>query len=302
LLGGDGRRCAGPGRAISGAPDAAGSLLGACIFLKPTVNATIKLSSPATRGFWEIPVLYEDEHLLALDKPSDLATSPDRGKPDRPSLIKLLHSAIEREAAWTKEGGRNYLRQSHRLDDELSGVILLAKSKPVLVALMNLFGTEKPGYRHVALVREAPARDRFMVEAKLAPHPTRLGLMHVDPMRGKRALTAFEVRERFTRFTLLQCESSTNRPHQIRVHLRHAGLPAVGDRAYGGRLLMLSSLKPQYRLKLNQIEHPLLARPALHAEVLTLPHPVTGVALTITAPWPKDLTVAVKYLRRYAAG
>jgi RluA family pseudouridine synthase len=301
LLGRDSRQGTDPGRTISGAPHAAGSLSGTSIFLKPTVNATIKLSSPATHGFWEIPILYEDEYLLALDKPSDLPTSPDRSEPDRPSLMKLLHASIERGAAWTKESGRNYLRQSHRLDDELSGVILLAKSKPVLVGLMNLFGAEKPGFRHVALVREAPAEDRFTVEAKLAPHPTRLGLMHVDSMRGKRAVTVFEVRERFTRFTLLQSESSTNRPHQIRVHLRHAGVPAAGDRAYGGRLLMLSSLKPQYRLKRNQIERPLLDRPALHAEALNLPHPVTGATLAITAPWPKDLTVAVKYLRRYAA-
>jgi RluA family pseudouridine synthase len=266
------------------------------------MSATIKLSSPATHGFWEIPVLYEDEHLLALDKPSDLLTSPDRSEPDRPSLMKLLHAGIERGTAWAREGGRTYLRQSHRLDDELTGVILLAKSKQALIALMNLFGAEKPVFRHVALVREAPAGDRFTVEAKLAPHPTRLGLMHVDPMRGKHALTAFEVRERFSRFTLLQCESSTSRRHQVRVHLRHAGVPAAGDRAYGGRLLMLSSLKQQYRLKPNKIERPLLARPALHAETLTLPHPMTSATLTITAPWPKDLTVAVKYLRRYAAG
>ena len=109
------------------------------------MSATIKLSSPATRGYWEIPVLYEDEHLLALDKPSDLLTSPDRSESDRPSLMKLLHAGIERGAAWAKESGRAYLRQSHRPDDELSGVILLAKSKPVLVALMNLFGAEKPG-------------------------------------------------------------------------------------------------------------------------------------------------------------
>jgi RluA family pseudouridine synthase len=282
-------------------PEAAGSLLDVCISLKPTVSATIKLSSPATHGFWEIPVLFEDEHLLALDKPSDLLTSPDRDQPDRPSLMQLLHAGIERGAAWAREGGRAYLRQSHRIDAEVSGVILLAKSKPVLVALMNLFGEEKPGYRHVALVREAPAGDRFTVEAKLAPHPTRLGLMHVDPMRGKHALTVFEVRERFARHTLLQCETSTNRPHQVRVHLRHAGLPAVGDRAYGGRLLMLSSLKQGYRLKPGKIERPLLSRPALHAEALNLPHPVTGAALSIAAPWPKDLTVAVKYLRIYAA-
>ena len=148
-----------PGRAIVRQhSDAAGQpLLGVSVCsLKPTVSATIKLSSPATRGFWEIPVLYEDEHLLALDKPSDLLTSPDRSEPDRPSLMKLLHAGIERGAAWAKEGGRNYLRQSHRLDAETSGVILLAKSKPVLVALVNLFGAEKPGYRHVALVQGSP--------------------------------------------------------------------------------------------------------------------------------------------------
>jgi 23S rRNA-/tRNA-specific pseudouridylate synthase len=124
--------------------------------------------------------------------------------------------------------------------------------------------------------------------------------MRVDPRGGKHALTAFEVRERFSRYTVLQCEPLTNRSHQVRVHLRHAGLPAVGDDLYGGRPLLLSRLKPQYRLKPNHTERPLIARPALHAEALTLPHPVTNQPLAITSPWPKDLTVAVKYLRRYA--
>ena len=78
-------------------------------------------------------------------------------------------------------------------------------------------------------------------------------------------------------------------------------MSAVGDQAYGGRALLLSSLKQNYRLKPNQIERPLMARAAIHGEACTLPHPVTGEALTITAPWPKDLTVAVKYLRKYAA-
>jgi RluA family pseudouridine synthase len=264
------------------------------------VSATIKLSSPATREFWEIPILYEDAHLLALDKPSGLLTSPDRGSPDRPSLIKLLHAGIARGAPWTVGGGRSYLMPAHRLDFEESGVLLLAKSKPVLVTLANWFSAEKPGNRHVALVEGSPAEDRFTVEAKLAPHPVRIAFMRVDPQRGKRSLTAFEVRERFSGFTLLQCELFTNRPHQVRVHLRHAGLPAVGDRAYGGRPLLLSNLKREYRLKPNQVERPLMARAALHAEALTLPRPVTGEALTITAPWPKELTVAVKYLRRYA--
>jgi 23S rRNA-/tRNA-specific pseudouridylate synthase len=129
----------------------------------------------------------------------------------------------------------------------------------------------------------------------------RLGFMRVDSQRGKRSVTVFEVREKFTGFTLLQCEALTRRLHQIRVHLRYLGLSAVGDLAYGGRPLLLSGLKRVYRLKPNQIERPLMARAALHAEALTLPHPVTGEPLTITAPWPKDLTVALKYLRRYAA-
>ena len=265
------------------------------------MNAVVKLSSPATREFWEISVLYEDEHLLALDKPSGLLTSPDRANPDRPSLTKLLHAGIARGASWAAEGQRTYLMPAHRLDCEISGVILLAKSKPVLITLVNLFSTEKLAHKHAALVQDEPVEDRFTVEAKLAPHPMRLGLMCLDRRRGKRSLTVFQVQERFAGFTLLQCEPLTHRPHQIRVHLRHAGLPAVGDRAYGGRPLLLSRLKPVYRLKPNQIERPLIARLALHSKTLTLSHPVTGEALTITAPWPKDLTVAMKYLRRYAA-
>jgi 23S rRNA-/tRNA-specific pseudouridylate synthase len=76
-------------------------------------------------------------------------------------------------------------------------------------------------------------------------------------------------------------------------------LPIVGDALYGGKPLMLSSLKPNYRLKEGRQERPLLNRPALHAEHLTFPHPISGETVTISAPWPKDLKVAVKYLRIY---
>ena len=264
------------------------------------MSNSIKLSSPATREFWEIPILYEDAHLLALDKPSGLLTSPDRGNPDRPSLIKLLHAGIERGAPWALEGGRSYLMPAHRLDFETSGVLLLAKSKPVLIMLANWFGVENSGRKHLALVQGTPAENLLKVEAKLGPHPVRSGLMRVDPRGGKRSVTVFEIRERFSGFALLQCELLTDRAHQVRVHLRHAGLPAVGDQLYGGRPLLLSRLKREYRLKPNQIERPLMSRTALHAESLALPHPVTKEPLAITSPWPKDLTVAVKYLRKYA--
>src|SRR5512135_3503637 len=106
--------------------------------------AVIKISSPPTHEFWEIDVLYEDEHLLALNKPGGLLTSPDRDKPDRPSLMGLLHKCIQEGKPWAAERGLTYLMNAHRLDCETSGVLLLAKSKPVLVALANVFGSEKP--------------------------------------------------------------------------------------------------------------------------------------------------------------
>jgi 23S rRNA-/tRNA-specific pseudouridylate synthase len=123
----------------------------------------------------------------------------------------------------------------------------------------------------------------------------------VNEQQGKKASTNFEVLERFVGFTLLKCRPLSGRTHQIRVHLQHAGFPIVGDSLYGGGRLLLSTLKPNYRLKPNRTERPLLDRVALHAESFRIIHPISKSELTITAPWPKDLTVAVKYLRRFAA-
>ena len=264
------------------------------------MSAVIKLSSPATREFWEIPVLFEDEHLLALDKPAGLLTSPDGGDPQQPDLMKLLHTAIADRKPWARERNLNFLGAAHRLDFETSGVLLLAKNKPALVALANLFGSEKPLKKYVALVRGTPAEDTFAVDAKLAPHPAKPGLMCVDPANGKKAKTEFETLEKFSDWTLLRCLPLTGRTHQIRVHLRHEDLPVVGDELYGGKPLWLSRLKRDFRLKPGHEERPLISRTALHAEELSLPHPVTGEMLAITAPWPKDLKVAVKYLRQFA--
>ncbi|MGO8837316.1 MAG: RluA family pseudouridine synthase [Limisphaerales bacterium] len=264
------------------------------------MSAAVKLSSPATHEFWEIPVLFEDEHLLALDKPAGLLTSPDCGDPLRPNLMQLLHTAIAGGKPWARERGLDYLMNAHRLDGEISGVLLLAKNKPALVALANLFGSEKPVRKHVALVQGRPQEDRFEIDAKLGPHPVQTGLMHVDPKNGKKSKTRFEVLENFSGWTLLKCEPLIGRTQQIRVHLRHAGLPIVGDEPYGGKPLWLSRLKPDYRLKPGHEERPLLSRVALHAEAVSLAHPVAGTTVTITAPWPKDLKVAVKYLRQFA--
>ena len=263
---------------------------------------TIKLSSPATREFWEIPVLFEDEHLLALDKPAGLLTSPDRHDPGRPNLMGLLHAGIADKKPWARERHLDYLSNAHRPDFETSGVILLAKNKPALVALANLFGTEKPLKKYTALAQGNPTKEQFEVDARLAPHPAQPGLMCVDPKNGKKSKTQFELVEIFSGWMLLRCLPLIERAHQIRVHLRHAGFPIAGDELYGGKKLWLSRLKRDFRLKPGHEERPLISRVALHAEELTLPHPVTGETVTITAPWPKDLKVAAKYLRQYATG
>jgi RluA family pseudouridine synthase len=265
------------------------------------VSPNFKLFAPTTGEAWAVTVLWEDEYLLALDKPSRLLTSPDRYEPDRPNLMRLLHEGIKKGAGWSRERQLAYLANVHRLDFEASGVLLLAKSKPVLVELANQFGNFLPTRLYLALSQGTPERDDFEVEAKLAPHPVLPGRVVVDRKRGKRATSRFKVLERFRHFALLQGHPLTGRTHQVRAHLRHVGLPLAGDEPYGGRPLLLSRLKKDYRLKRHQVERPLIGCAALHAAELRFRHPVHGADVVVSAPWPKDLMVAVKYLRRYAS-
>jgi RluA family pseudouridine synthase len=266
------------------------------------VSVVIKLSSPATREFWEIPVLFEDEHLLALDKPARLLTSPDVLDLTRPSLMKLLHAGIAAKKPWASERQLDYLNNANELDFDVTGVLLLAKNKPAFIALANLFSSEKARLKFIALVRGELLEKEFEVDARLAPHPVKPDVMRVDRDNGKQARTKFTLLENFSRagYALLRAEPVAERTHQVRVHASHVDLKIVGDEVYGGKPLWLSRLKKDYRLKPGREERPLLARVALHAEELILPHPVTGETLTIKSEWPKDLKVALKFLRQYA--
>lgn len=251
----------------------------------------IKLSSPATGEFWEVPVLFEDEHLLTLDKPAGLLTAPDPEAPERPSLIELVRARRP-----------GYLTNAHRLDFELSGAIILVKTKESLTALAAQFSTDQPRRTYAALARGSAAEDAFSTDVKLGPHPLQAGIVRVDSREGKRSRTDFSVRERFDGYVLLDCKPVPDRLHQVQAHLKHLRLPPVGDSMYGGRPLLLSTLKSDYRLKPGHTERPLIGRPALHAERVEIDHPAGGAKLTIDAPWPKEFTVSVKYLRRYASG
>lgn len=265
------------------------------------MSAAIKLSSPATREFWEIPVLFEDAHLLALDKPAGLATAADPANPARPNLADLLHQGIADAKPWAVERGLAFLSPAHRLDADVGGVFLLAKNKPTADALADLFGAEKPHKKFIALVWGNPPEPQFEADAKLAAHHLKPGLMCVDPRHGKKSKTTFTVLEIFSSWSLVQGWPLTDRPHQVRLHLKHAGFPVVGDELYGGKKLWLSRLKRNFRLKEGREERPLLAQTALHLEEISLPHPVTREPLTLRSEWPKPLRVAVKYLRQFAA-
>jgi RluA family pseudouridine synthase len=259
----------------------------------------IKLSAPATRGFWEVPVLFEDEHLLALDKPTGLLTSPDRHDPKQPSLIGLLHEGIAAGKPWVTPD-RKYLANVHRLDAETSGVLLLAKNKEALVNLADQFGTTQPLRHYLVLAAGAPMEDQFEVDAKMMPHPLKPGLMRLDRNYGKKTHTRFEVLERFRGFTLLRAEPVIERAHQIRLHLQFRKLHVVGDSLYRGAPLRLSKIKRKYVLKPGETERPLIGRAAIHAAELRVNHPATGEPATFQAPLPKDFSVGLKYLRRYA--
>lgn len=264
------------------------------------MNRFVKLSSPATHDFWEIPVLFQDDDLLALDKPPGLLTSPDRHDLGRPSLMKLLHKAIQEQKPWARELGITYLTNAHRLDSEVSGALLLARSKSVLVSLANTFGGEGARLEYLALVNGVPAESEFEVDAKLGP-TSQPGVMRVDQRRGKRSRTRVKVEEAFGNWSLVRCEPYPGRVHQVRVHLRHAGFPLIGDETYGGRTLFLSRIKRDYRLKPGHQERPLLVRVALHVQKLTVPHPAKPeTTVSVEAAVPREFQVALKYLRKYA--
>ncbi len=215
--------------------------------------------------------------------------------------MPLLHAGIARATGWARDLGLSYLMNAHRPDAATSGVLILAKDKPTLVALATQFGSSKPGWTYVALACGSVGESTFLCEAKLAPHPLRLGYTRVDSQKGRASRTEFSVREKFSSgYLLLECLPRTSRPHQIAAHLKYLHLPLVGDEVYGGSPLWLSTLKSGYHLKAGQTERPLISTPALHAEQLVCQLPGADGGIKIQAPWCKDLTVAVKYLRRFS--
>ena len=247
------------------------------------------------------PVLYEDDHFLALEKMTHMAVTHSQLFPERPSLFELIRHSIDSRARWVEKRNINYLGFAYRLDFETSGISLFCKSNEARQRIGDLLGANQEKREFLCLVHGSPQENSFEVDAKIGWVAGETEIM-VAGKRGKFARTQFEVVERLAGITLLRCLPSTDRKHQIRAHLQHAGLPPVGDAYYGGSLLMLSRLKKNYRPRRDGTEKPLLDRAALHYAKLKFEHPFTGGAVEIECGLAKDMEVALKYLRKYATG
>jgi 23S rRNA pseudouridine1911/1915/1917 synthase len=207
-------------------------------------------------------VLYEDEHLLAVDKPPLLAVHPTASY-HRHTVLRRLYLDYPGER----------LTLVHRLDRETSGVLLVARSRAADRAAKRLI---EPGSRiagvekiYLAITRGVP--DIRMIDRPLERDPTRPISMRVaPPNQGLAARTGVELLEQRAGYALLACQLFTGRQHQLRVHLASVGCPVAGDRRYGS-------------------EEPALLRHALHAHRYRLRHPLTGHDLDIVSPWPRDL-------------
>jgi 23S rRNA pseudouridine955/2504/2580 synthase len=227
------------------------------------------------------PIIFEDDHLIAVNKPSGVAVHGGSGV----SFGVIEQIRLSRDPEDTIE-------LVHRLDRDTSGVLLLAKTRKALVKMHAMMqeepGTEKPEKHYLALVQGRVANDRQHVKAPLLKYVAANNerRVRVDDADGQASHTIFNVIKRYAEMTLLEAELKTGRTHQIRVHCQHLGHPIAGDDKYGDFVLNKALLK------LN----PGLKRMFLHAARLSFAHPVSGEPLVLDAPLPPELDRFLKTL------
>ncbi len=223
----------------------------------------------------EAAVIYQDQALLALNKPSGMAVHGGTGL-----SWGVIEAMRQREGA-----GDAFLELVHRLDRETSGVLLLARTPPALRELHRQLRNDTMHKRYLALLcGDLQASEEILVDQPLARASAggeRLMVVHEE---GRPARTRFRVLRRFGPATLVEAVPETGRTHQIRVHARHLGHPLAGDRKYATR---------EHNAPLKALG---LRRLALHAAALTLRHPENGRELRIEAPLAEDLEALIEHL------
>jgi RluA family pseudouridine synthase len=214
----------------------------------------------------DLSILFSDEQLLAVNKPTGLPTLPDGYDKTAPCLINLLKQQYDR--VWVV----------HRLDKQTSGAIVFARTAEVHRALNIAFDSRSVHKVYHAIVIGVPKWAEHTIDLPLRPDGDRRHRTVIDRARGKPAVTRARVLEHFAQHALIEARPETGRTHQIRAHLAAIDLPLAGDVLYGGSLTLIN-------------------RVALHAHAIDFEHPVTHEPLHIEAPYPSDFTQALQQLR-----
>ena len=272
---------------IDGAPvrDAAARLTGAA---RIEVDAPPLEESALVGQALPLDVVFEDSHLLVLDKPAGLVVHPAPGHADG-TLVNALIAHCG--ASLSGIGGVRRPGIVHRLDKDTSGLLVVAKTDAAHQGLSALFadhgrtGSLVREYR--ALVWGAPPLPVGTIDAPVGRHPqNREKMAVVDEARGRRAVTHWRILERLGAVSLIACRLETGRTHQIRVHLAHIGHPLLGDSVYGaGFKTKAARLSAPAQVALKA-----LGRQALHAAVLGFEHPITGQELMFESAMAEDLS------------
>jgi 23S rRNA pseudouridine1911/1915/1917 synthase len=252
----------------------------------------------------EIPldILYEDEHIIAVNKPPGMVVHPARGH-----WSGTLASALSFHfRQLSSVGGPTRPGIVHRLDRDTSGVMVVAKTDPMHYALAAQFEARTTEKEYFAITVRVPDRDRDLVEQPIGVHPHQREKMAIRAghSTSREATTFYEVVERFHGFAAVKVQPKTGRTHQIRVHLAHIGCPVLCDKLYGGHAkvtrgqLRQRSQGPGARTQGPDDEEVILARQALHARRIKLAHPESGEPIEFVAPLPADLNDVLAELRR----
>jgi 23S rRNA pseudouridine1911/1915/1917 synthase len=231
----------------------------------------------------ELVVVFEDEHLVVIDKPAGQLTHPT-------TVVQggtVSEAAVARYGSLPAPQGDDRPGIVHRLDADTSGLLVLARSAEAAGPLLAAFRERTVEKRYLALVHGEPRFDSDWITTPVGRSSQRSDRMRTVPAgAGREAETFYTVLERFERFALVECRPRTGRTHQIRVHLASIEHPLAGDRVYPGRV----------RAPIPAGAPP-LGRHLLHAAGLRFAHPVTGAELALESPLPPDFEAWLAWLR-----
>ncbi|NNE30159.1 MAG: RluA family pseudouridine synthase [Saprospiraceae bacterium] len=237
----------------------------------------------------KIETLYEDEFLVAVNKPAGLLSIPDRFKPDLPNIQSILRSRF------------GEIFTVHRLDKGTSGVMLFAKDAETHRQLSKAFENREVKKLYRCVAKGTPSSTSGEISEKIGRSPKQGGKMVLN-RSGKESITFYEVLESYPPYHEVQVQILTGRTHQIRIHLPSVGLHILGDSLYGRGDFFVSELKgKKFRLSKGQEEKPLLVRPCLHALSLSFKHPHKKSEIEISAPFPKDYKATLNQIKKWKA-